>query len=36
MRACAIKIGEQFSFVRVDFLLDENQSVYLGEVTFYR
>lgn len=34
MKICATRIGGQFRFARVDFLLDDNQSVYLGEVTF--
>jgi TupA-like ATPgrasp len=27
-------IGGQFSFVRVDFLVDDDQKIYLGELTF--
>jgi hypothetical protein len=34
MRIWAITIGRQFPFARVDFLLDEDQRIYLGEVTF--
>jgi hypothetical protein len=34
LRNCAIAIGRQFPFARVDFLLNENQRIYLGEVTF--
>jgi TupA-like ATPgrasp len=34
LRRYASLIGSQFRFVRVDFLLDENQKIYLGELTF--
>jgi TupA-like ATPgrasp len=34
LRRYASLIGSQFRFVRVDFLVDDNQKVYLGELTF--
>jgi TupA-like ATPgrasp len=34
LRRYASLIGSQFSFVRVDFLVDDNQKIYLGELTF--
>jgi hypothetical protein len=34
LRLYASLIGRQFKFVRVDFLLDDNQKIYLGELTF--
>jgi hypothetical protein len=34
LRNCAVAIGRQFPFAGVDFLLDENQGIFLGEVTF--
>jgi FkbM family methyltransferase len=30
----ACLIGRQFKFVRVDFLIDDNERIYLGEMTF--
>jgi TupA-like ATPgrasp len=34
LRRYASLIGSQFRFVRVDFLVDDNQKIYLGELTF--
>jgi hypothetical protein len=34
LRRYASLIGSQFKFVRVDFLVDDNQKIYLGELTF--
>jgi hypothetical protein len=34
LRRHACLIGGQFSFVRVDFLVDDDQKIYLGELTF--
>jgi hypothetical protein len=34
LRRCASLIGSQFRFVRVDFLVDDNQKIYLGELSF--
>jgi hypothetical protein len=34
LRRYASLIGGQFRFVRVDFLVDNNQKIYLGELTF--
>ncbi len=34
LRRYASLIGKQFRFVRVDFLVDDNQKIYLGELTF--
>ncbi|MGB8742989.1 MAG: ATP-grasp fold amidoligase family protein, partial [Xanthobacteraceae bacterium] len=34
LRLYASRIGRQFGFVRVDFLVDDNQNIYLGELTF--
>jgi hypothetical protein len=34
LRRYASLIGNQFRFVRVDFLVDDNQKIYLGELTF--
>jgi hypothetical protein len=34
LRRYASLIGSQFRFVRVDFLVDDNQKIYLGEMTF--
>ena len=34
MKLYAAGIGRQLSYARVDFLLDENENIYLGEVTF--
>ena len=34
LRRFASLIGGQFRFVRVDFLVDDNQKIYLGELTF--
>jgi hypothetical protein len=34
LRRYASSIGSQFRFVRVDFLVDDNQKIYLGELTF--
>jgi hypothetical protein len=34
LRLYASWIGRQFRFVRVDFLVDDNQKIYLGELTF--
>jgi hypothetical protein len=34
LRRYASLIGCQFRFVRVDFLVDDNQKIYLGELTF--
>ena len=33
MKFFAEKIGLSFPYVRIDFLLDENQKIYLGEIT---
>jgi hypothetical protein len=34
LRRYASLIGSQFRFVRVDFLVDDNQKIYLGELSF--
>jgi hypothetical protein len=34
LKRYASLIGSQFRFVRVDFLVDNNQKIYLGELTF--
>ena len=34
LRRYASLIGGQFSFARVDFLVDDDQKIYLGELTF--
>ena len=34
LRRYASSIGSQFRFVRVDFLVDDDQKIYLGELTF--
>lgn len=34
MRECAIAIGKNFPFVRVDLMLGPDESIYLGEITF--
>jgi hypothetical protein len=34
LRRYASLIGRQFRFVRVDFLVDDKQKIYLGELTF--
>jgi hypothetical protein len=34
LKLFASKIGKRFSYVRVDFLLDDNERAFLGELTF--
>jgi D-alanine-D-alanine ligase-like ATP-grasp enzyme len=34
MACAALAIGRELGFVRVDFLLDDDERPYLGEVTF--